>query len=208
MMDEFYFFDGVDLSTFSDENAETLVVVCEEDGVNAACGASKFCILNDDHVLKFPIRGEYCGGFHIFGGTYGKNSSWNYCEKEVEVYEDAKEKGLEVFFAEVKEEGYISDKDGNVLSYYRQDKVPVIGESEKIISDADYKKASEATNSAKYTSLPVYWVSSAIDFFGLEKVVNLLKFLKEQCLSDFHSENIGFMTNGAPVLFDYSGYNS
>lgn len=208
MMDEFYFFNGINLSTFSDLKAETLVDICGENGIRAACGATKFCIINEDHVLKFPMRGEQCDGFQVFRGTDGRNSNWNYCEKEVEVYEDAKEKGLEMFFAEVKEEGYITDENGNALSYYKQDKVPVIGEGEKIMSNADYKKASEATSNAKYSELPAYWVASAVDFFGLEKVVDLLKFLKEQCLSDFHNANIGFMADGAPILFDYSGYNS
>ena len=40
-----------------------------------------------------------------------------------------------------------------------------------------------------------------------KKVKELIKFIYDLGLEDFHNGNIGFRKNGAPVLLDYSDYN-
>ena len=53
------------------------------------------------------------------------------------------------------------------------------------------------------------WLAIAIDYYGEEKVLALLKFLDENrwMSGDFHEGNYGYrVSDNSPVLIDYTGF--
>ena len=44
-----------------------------------------------------------------------------------------------------------------------------------------------------------------VEYYGEDRINQLVEFLNEVGISDLHSSNVGIRAN-RPVLFDYSGY--
>ena len=126
--------------------------------------------------------------------------------REEEVYKKASALGLEKFFAKTERAGSIVGADGAELPYYKQERVPEISKSRKVT-----KEEEEITKSlyedVGYRAFTQSWLIDAIKYYGATQCLKLLAFLRNERIGDFHSENIGYRSNGEPVLFDYSGYN-
>ena len=178
-------------------------------------GASKVVLIfkDSDYVVKIPFFGERswcededgCGeevcdeftGARISDDEYG----WDYCTSEQYFYNKAVEKRLEEFFIETIFIGKYEDH-----PIYIQEKVEVYG----------YNSETKSSERSKEIFCKKFYRSEIqnedfggllIDYYGEERVNQLVEFLSEVGISDLHSSNVGIRAN-RPVLFDYSGYGS
>lgn len=47
------------------------------------------------------------------------------------------------------------------------------------------------------------WLQAGINHYGLNFMVDLANFIKDQYIDDLHGGNIGFRADGSPVIFDF-----
>lgn len=182
-----------------------------DSNVKTAYGASKFVILlNDKEVVKVPFNG--CFWYDDIdeegGWRFDEFNNNDYCATEAAIYADAVALGVEKFFASTKYYGstvegtpiYISER---VYGLYENDDARY-----KITSSEDSnKKATEIRNGYSSPIACTEWLAKAIEFYGINAVMDLLAFIELEHISDFHTGNIGFRKDGSPVILDYSGYD-
>ena len=123
---------------------------------------------------------------------------------EASVYNDAVAAGVERFFASTKYAGstfidktpiYISERAARTF--------------DSVCIDEDSCSKDSFTKAENMESLlPKTFLAIAIDFYGLEAVEKLNAFIEAEGISDLHYGNLGFRSNGEPVLIDYSGFDS
>lgn len=194
-------------------------------------GASKVVLIfnNPDYVVKIPFKGDFCEyndydcenscdrdcscsqcsrrsmveGYDKFtGARIGESEyGWDYCASEQFFYEKAIVAGVEEFFIKTI---LIGEFDGHPI--YLQEKVEVYGYGSQTKSSEQSKKifmekfrCSEISNED--------FGGLLIEYYGEDRVNQLVKFLKEAGISDLHNNNVGIRAN-RPVFFDYSGYCS
>jgi len=129
---------------------------------------------------------------------------WNYCALETILYEHALEAGLGAYFAE---EGFLGMIDETPI-YYQQRCIPLDEMGIDYNSD-DYKKKKKISDKVcqelDIIAFNDIWVADFIACYGQEELKRLYDFLDEYRIGDLRAANIGYL-NGAPILFDYSGY--
>lgn len=174
-------------------------------------GATKCVIIpyGCSYVIKMPIKGiryeEYNEdedeGEIIYREYCNSNSEprWNYCEAEALNYELAKEYGVEEFFAKT---FYWKMTMGDYPLYLQ----------EKVQSCRDGKpSARSSTLACNYYNERIIedelWLAFFIDWYGIDNLEKLMNFLAEEGINDLCDRNLGYKESGAPVIFDYSGYN-
>ena len=194
-------------------------------------GASKVVLVftNSDYVVKIPFKGEYeeydCGNScdrdcpcsqcsrcsrrsvgegcdEFTGARVGENEyGWDYCASEQFFYEKAVIAGVEEFFIKTI---LIGEYCGHPI--YLQEKVEVYG----------YNSQTKSSEQSKEIFMKKFHHSEIqnedfggllIEYYGENRVNQLVEFLSEVGISDLHSSNVGICAN-RPVLFDYSGYYS
>ena len=186
-------------------------------------GASKVVLVfkNSDYVVKIPFKGEFCEcddydceASHqsyktteencdtFSGARIGEDKfGWDYCAAEQFFYDKAIKKGVEEFFMKTI---FIGKFENHPI--YIQEKVEVYG----------YNSKTKSSEQSKQLFMKKFYRSEIqneefggllIDFYGEERVNQLVEFLSEVGISDLHSSNVGIRAN-RPVLFDYSGYCS
>lgn len=203
----------------------------DNEGYAVDSGASKVVLVftNSDYVVKIPFKGEFCecddydcenscdrdgscsrcsrrsiveGCDEFTGARIGESEySWDYCAAEQFFYEKAVVAGVEEFFMKTI---FIGKFDGHPI--YLQEKVEVYGYNSQTKSSEQSKeifmkkfRRSEIQNED--------FGGLLVDYYGEDRVNQLVKFLSEVGISDLHSSNVGIRAN-RPVLFDYSGYSS
>lgn len=147
-------------------------------------GATKLCIFVDgfDYVLKIPFNSsfDYISGHKFF---YLANyfdvtlDEWNYCEVERSYFQKSQKRKLD--FAFLNNEVLC---DVNNYPIYIQKKV------------------------STYATSSVEWFEDFSKKYGAKKSHDLTNFLSNYNISDLHKYNLGYLENGDPVIFDYSGY--
>ena len=206
-----------DESSIQDEDYYREVLNEYFPGTEIRYGVSKFVIIlpNTDYVIKIPFNGiyEHCGygdnyeetffvNFHYAQSKYRKN---DYCRAELDKYNNAKQLGLEKFFAEI----HYYDDDVNGFAYYYQEKVIPSGAYHgKTASQKSYDKA--FSYPVEETVCDVDWMARAIECYGEEAVTAFLNYVNKidpEIGEDLHSMNYGYRPNGEPVLLDYSGWS-
>lgn len=176
-------------------------------------GASKLAIIpkEKDYVIKLPFIGD--DGRKEFSEFFCPVSqSPDYCKADIIIYNEAKEAGMEVFFAEIEEIGQIQG-----VSIYAQQKAEIFGDC---ISYEEQIEAFDDENDEVMTSikseyprlleeefLPPIWVKDFILNYGTSTFDEFVDFLQEHAVDDLHDENVGYIAN-MPVLVDYSGFDS
>lgn len=162
-------------------------------------------------VLKVPYSGKWDYDESIDhdyftkfkGADNSEDHGWDYCLTEYEVYEAAKENGLDIFFPKTEimgecESGTII-KQERVLDFYEYCPVSEDETIEFVNSDIKYCCFADSQ-----------WVAAAIERYGLAMVNKLIDFLENNfpiVAEDLHHGNIGFRENGDPVILDFSGWN-
>lgn len=162
-------------------------------------------------VLKVPYSGKWdydksvdCDYFTRFeGADNSKDHNWDYCLTEYEVYEAAKENGLDIFFPKTEIMGECESgtviKQERVLDFYEYCSISEDRTIELVYLDAKY---CDLINSQ--------WIAAAIERYGKTMVDKLIDFLEDNfpiVVEDLHNGNIGFRENGDPIILDFSGWN-
>ena len=162
-------------------------------------------------VLKVPYSGKWdydesvdCDYFTRFeGADNSKDHNWDHCLTEYEVYEAAKENGLDIFFPKTEimgecESGTII-KQERVLDFYEYCSISEDRTIELVYLDAKYCDLIDSQ-----------WIAAAIERYGKAMVDKLIDFLEDNfpiVVEDLHNGNIGFRENGEPIILDFSGWN-
>lgn len=194
-------------------------------------GASKVVLVftNSDYVVKIPFKGEFCESdnydcenscdrdcscsrcsrgsvvenyYEFTGARIGENEyGWDYCASEQFFYEKAVVAGVEEFFIKTI---FIGEFDGHPI--YLQEKVKVYGYDSQTKSSEQSKEI--FMKKFRYSEIQNEdFGGLLIEYYGEDRVNQLVEFLSEVGISDLHSGNVGICAN-RPVLFDYSGYRS
>lgn len=178
-------------------------------------GVSKLAFILEAYnwVVKIPFNGYYSASWDEEKNTYSEDeeeffsfqyamNDWDYCNTELEKYKKAIEKGLSCFFAETK---YLC-KGKNDHPIYIQEKVIPINE--------DTLKRTPSKKSLKFAKKQYYfnneWLATAVDFYGMDKVVEFLDYINNidpEISQDLHYGNYGYRLDGSPCLLDFSGWN-
>lgn len=186
----------------------------DEDGYEWSNGVSKVCItIPNKTVLKTSIDGtiqdyDWDTGENLEVPIY--TTYPDYCKIEYEIYEAAKAKGLDYFFAEIlpmggtvyAQECYTMTVDDFIFSeegkdYFADFKRNRPSENEISVEGLD----SLADKFDAQTFALFYWT------FSTEELIKLQDFLDEYDINDLHAGNIGFF-NGDLKIFDYCGFDS
>ena len=130
---------------------------------------------------------------------------WNYCNLECAIYEEAVKQGLGAYFAE---EGFLGELSCGHPVYYQQRCVPM-SEMHYKYSGQEYESKSIRSRTVcdkikMYCFNPI-WINDFIDIYGEEELARLNTFIEEMDIGDLRECNIGYL-DGAPILFDYSGF--
>lgn len=129
---------------------------------------------------------------------------WDYCNLETRLYQEAVTRGLGAYFAEESLLGYIDDH-----PVYCQTRCTPLCALEIDYCSEDYEKKTKASRATckelNIECFNSYWISDFISAYGTDELKRLYEFLREFNIDDLRDCNIGYL-DGAPILFDYSGY--
>ena len=131
-------------------------------------------------------------------------SEWDYCELESHIYSLAVKEGLGAYFAE---EGLLGEID-NTPVYYQTRCVPMDTIHINRTSEEFKRKKAISTVYCKEHKIPCFnevWIADFIELYGGDEFKRLDSFLERYDIGDLRACNIGYL-DGAPILFDYSGY--
>lgn len=154
----------------------------------------------EDYVIKLPFTCDECGESFFCAE---EPDEWNYCEAESIFYEHAEDEGLEDVFLESRLCGHIGGH-----PFYIQKKAIVLEEIESS-SPKDNETLASARNCCCENNIynfNTYWIADFIEYYGIEKLSLLNKFIKSFGISDLHGGNLGYVGK-RPVIIDYAGYH-
>ena len=220
---EFGSYEDDDCVPGAEDLRKSVEKVLNREDFYSANGVSKFVIVPDhiNYVLKTPLLGmwyetwdeeseeenynfqhfEYANDF----GYEEDAACDDYCENELIKYYNACNEGFGDFFAET---AYLGCFNGN--DFYIQEKVTSLS---CLCGDAYTQPSKDAVDTFHkhedqlLCEISSYWVTRAIDWYGLERTSSFIKYIEDAGLTgDFHSSNIGFTASGKPVLLDWSGW--
>lgn len=170
-------------------------------------GATKLVIIlhDEDYVIKIPFHGGSWGAdskYYDFENA-PEPDRWDYCKVETLQYERIAEAGLQTFFVETKLLGYIKG-----YPVYIQPKVNIFND---VRDDDDYDEKTISTTVDICNKLQVgcfnsYWLTDFLDFFTQSDLERLSKHIRDNAIGDLHGDNLGFLSNGQPVIVDYADY--
>lgn len=176
--------------------------------VKTGCSKIVMDIFDDEYVIKIPMMGkayidedeEFHLEYYYDCAQCEDGEDWDYCEKEVEVYEKACEAGLEEFFAGT---WYLGEYENHPLYMSRKIVKDLCGSRCKP-SDASVEIAKNRRHHSiiPATSLAI-WLDEGYSMSLLNK---LLDFLDDNGIEDFHAGNLGFDEDGHLRLIDYSSF--
>lgn len=184
------------------------------------CGASKLVFIFWDSkeknttVIKIPFQGEYHYIYDTESEDYDKliferfsgsdtDNGWDYCEKEVENYKIAEKEGLSFLFAKTEFIGTV-----NKYPIYKQEYVEYTNANDKTYDSKEInKKTGTICEEKNFFNIEENWLRGVCLYYGGDILEKLIDFIIDNCIYDLHEANIGY-NNGAPIIFDYSDFNS
>jgi len=162
-----------------------------------------------DFVVKIPFVGV-ASSYSRYCKYTGSNSTngWDYCQREVEIYEAAKEVGVASFLAETKLVGYVK---GHPI--YTQSLVANIGKAGCYTRGTTPKVERQARRlqRARTTGQAHMWenlLTAMIDTCGFRLTQRFMNFcIAQKTGSDWHDGNFGLIPHTTAIVFcDYTGY--
>lgn len=206
---------------FTEEAAEDLLYDLAIDHNAHYChGISKAVVVfdNDDCVIKIPFNGytddcwngetqHYEETFIPFCGAMG--TEWNYCQTEANIYSDAQAYHVAEYFAET---AYLKAICGCPI--YVQPKVVSYDELVGYDCYDGRNSIEERNNTIQHCydsghmscSINSDWLTDFLHYWGQEALDNLLTFIENECIGDFHDQNIGYLGD-KPLILDYSDFS-
>lgn len=166
-------------------------------------GASKLCLVfkKEDFVIKWTREDPW-------------ESFNDEAMKECEIYQKAKEQGLEKLFPLTEFFGEI-----NGIKFVLQEKIDYSCEDCPYDTKLKYRKISKTAtekiidkmrngfkiNKGYDRDLDWLWASMVITLYGKKVCKKLCTFIKENEINDLHTSNLGYKNNH-PIILDFSGY--
>jgi hypothetical protein len=202
--------DGCDYG----EMIEEVTIQLPRDKYQYRCGATQFVIIADDldYVVKIPFCG--CWEFpydeekeeriYSYGLEFFSFEKYrNYCDHAIDIYEKAELSEVNDIFAET----IFLGKSKNGYPIYIQEKIAATWEDDETPRNPSRDSMRKASDIAAHrlSPFPIQWVAVAIENYGEDFVEKLIDFCKEN-VDDLHHGNIGYRTDGTPVIIDYAGY--
>ena len=167
-------------------------------------GVSKLCLVfkKEDFVIKWTHEDPW-------------ESSKEEAMKECEIYQKAKEQGLEMLFPSTKFFGEIND-----IKFVIQEKIDYSCANCPYDTKLKYRKISKTAtkkiidkmqsgfkiNKGYDRDLDILWTSMVITLYGKRICKKLCAFIKENEINDLHTGNLGYKNNH-PIILDFSGYH-
>jgi len=171
-------------------------------------GAMVFTRKDADFVIKIPFTYD---GWHRLYGANNSQNSWDYCLKEVEVYDAAERRGLGHFLAKTSLLGYV-----NGYPIYVQKRVQVTPHYYFWEDVRDIRSTPKTNLQAErlYFGRNAYRsgfsrdvVALMVVCFGYRPTQRFLKFAAELRLNDWHYGNFGLDFTTSDIVFcDYTGF--
>ena len=137
----------------------------------------------------------------VYKIPYTNNSKANPCEKENNYYHAAKQFNVQRLFLPNR---LIAQTDKNKI--YKQEKITFLEQTEYDAALSNLPSRFLRNPHVKdlaYSGFEKKWVYDVSHYYGVRAVLNLLDFVIEYELQDFHNENYGYMGK-RPVIIDYS----
>lgn len=212
-----YFHDFQFGNEFHAEEEDVLAVLSLPFNFSVDAGISKAVIIpyNRDYVIKVPFKGEFeSGDFYKFEFADSclplkkRDNLWDYCAAEVELYNLAKEKGVEQFFPETKLLGYT--KVEHYPIYVQEQGISFVkrgGDAKPALTDVEREEVRKKSNGrSEYVEIDERWLKEALDYYGAEEINKFLNFLDETGIGDLRDDNIGYDKDDKPIILDFSGF--
>ncbi len=164
-------------------------------------GASKICFVCEElpFVVKFPVPTQY-----VFNSGTGENK--DYCEKEYEVYQIAKNSPYKKMFAQIKK---IETKSGAV---YIQPKIEDNGFYAPKTAVSRDNQLYDLSSPLRHIDKIKYLAGASYTFweymsvrYGFVFACNFSRFCRRANVNDLHGGNYKFDDNNL-CIFDYSGF--
>lgn len=205
--------------TFAEDNFTDYFIKEVPEDCNYNYGASKLVIIpeHEDYVIKIPFNCVYNEDYTALDDKqeewlYFQNAyycrqevyGWDYCEAEVEYYEEAADWGVEKYFAETR---YIGDCHGWPI--YIQPKCEAMEDTRRSHSHTleEYDSIQEKADSVNQHGIRDRdFLCDLFKDAGVDTVSLLFQFIDEM-LNDLHSGNYGYFEGTTDAcLLDYAGW--
>lgn len=136
--------------------------------------------------------------------------------QECEIYQKAKEQGIEKFFPRTE---FFADI--NEVSFIMQEKIDYSCADCSIKTKEKYSKISKTATDKIFfkmqkgfnidggwldRDLDSLWAKMAIVLYGKKMCKKLCSFIQENKINDLHGNNLGYKNNH-PIILDFSGYH-
>ncbi len=169
--------------------------------------------------VLFPLGKDYVIKFN---DDFDVNQYDDACETEEYIYKETKKLGFQQYFAEIQYIGKVLD-----IPVYIQERINEFGgrthpdtvtdvftddydvEWNKIVTKTKAQLTSVSKQVAWYydselVNADVFWLNEFKEYVGLDKFCQIMEFLDNHGISDFHHGNVGYKNN-VPIFIDYSG---
>jgi hypothetical protein len=205
-------------SRFEENEFNALIDDLNLPNCSADAGATKGVIIFRDakFVIKIPFTGyteydnyniEYNGAFKkgVIDWDDAPEQNWDYCRLETAIYEAAERENLGIYFAKEELIGRVQEH-----PIYMQQKCKVLSEMSIDYNSKEYTRkksvSEQVCEKINFTNFNSYWIADFIDTYGEYEFGRLAAFIQKYDIDDLRACNVGYY-DGAPILFDYSGYN-
>ena len=189
--------NNIDFRTCDD--TETLdiksIIASFDDSIKIYSGISKL-------VFYMPsITEEYCVKMPFYFDNYG-----DVCAYEMDLYDDIEDTYKEVFMKEERI-GYIYNVPIYIQPYVKTLDINM-GEWNGEVTLPDIVSAKQEEEAKYYIkhfgSNSHLWNYNILKYYGFKIGKQILEVVDD--FQDLHNENVGYLANGRPVVFDYGGY--
>ena len=171
------------------------IIASFDDSIKIYSGASKL-------VFYIPsITKEYCVKMPFNFNNYG-----DVCAYEIDLYNDIRDTYKKIFMKEERI-GYVCDVPIYIQPYVETlDMDKGIWNGTVTLPDViSAKQEKEAIYYIKhFGSDSRLWNYNILKYYGFEIGKQILEVVSD--FQDLHDENVGYLANGRPVVFDYGGY--
>lgn len=201
-----------DISNWEVDRDEYLSLKAKEKGEDYVLSKAEIVELTNEFIEEHPMPED---DERYYYDLYGANnidldgaeeflSETDYCALECIIYDLAEAAGLGAYFAE---EGVLGEID-NTPIYYQTRCTPMRDMDINYNSRENMRKSDMASTFCEKHDIGCFndiWIADFIETYGEEELIRLNKFLDKYEIGDLRTANIGYL-DGAPILFDYSGY--
>lgn len=174
-------------------------------------GATQLCFIdedNQDYVVKMGFTEKSGTSYYDDDGayyeegydTYSEEYRHNYTELSYNIYKDAIDAGVAMFFAKVDPVG-----DGLWIQEYVAARENNVSPRNGKVSDEEINYVVDLKDKFHWV-FDAQWIADCLFYYGLENFQKFMNFVKRKGINDLHQGNYGWTKDGYPRLLDYAGY--